>query len=80
MAIVEIKTGKTLKKEINAQAVDRLVELLAQARAGDITEFVAIYKVNGEYTHCWTGCDNLIELLGQLARMSHQMQKRMDAL
>lgn len=66
-------------KNYNQQAVEYLRELLARAEAGEIVEITCVSKlVAGEYEHCWTGCDNLHELVGQLERMKHLTLRRMD--
>lgn len=66
-------------KNYNQQAVDCLRELLASAEAGEIVEICCISKlIGGEYEHCWTGCTDLVELVGQLERMKHLTLRRMD--
>lgn len=68
-----------LVPKYNQQAVDILETLLEQAKRGDITEFVATTKWNdGCYTHCWTGCENLMELAGVLERQKLNTLRRMD--
>jgi hypothetical protein len=62
----------------NSQAVEFLTGLLEQAKAGELTEFNMVYKINGEYAHCWTGCSNLLELQGILHRCIHLTNLRMD--
>jgi hypothetical protein len=62
----------------NSQAVEFLTGLLEQAKNGELTEFNMVYKVNGEYAHCWTGCNNLLELQGILHRCIHLTNQRMD--
>jgi hypothetical protein len=63
----------------NSQVVEHLTDLLDRARAGEITELVCVYKVNSkEYEHCWSGCEDLHELVGRLERIKHLMLRRMD--
>lgn len=65
--------------KFNQQTVNLLEELLEQAKAGDITEMTATTKWgNGTYTHSWTGCDNLMELVGILERQKLATLRRMD--
>ncbi len=66
-------------KNYNQQAVEFLRELLARAEGGEIVEIICVSKlVGGEYEHCWTGCNNLYELVGQLECMKHVTLQRMD--
>jgi hypothetical protein len=66
-------------KKYNQQAIDSLRILLAQAETGEIKEFMAVSKLaSGEYEHCWTGCENLYELAGQLERMKYLTMERMN--
>jgi hypothetical protein len=63
----------------NQQAVEFLRELLARAEGGEIVEILCAVKLaRGEYEQCWTGCDNLHELVGQLERMKFLTLRRMD--
>ena len=65
--------------KFSQQTVSMLEELLAQAKAGDIIEVVATTKWgDGTYTHSWTGCDNLMELVGILERQKMATLRRMD--
>lgn len=68
----------TFKAQCNQQAVEHLETLLRQAKDGEISEFVMSYKRNNVYEHCWTGCENLVELLGMLTRLMYITQRRMD--
>lgn len=66
-------------KGYNQQAVDYLQTLVDQAKAGEILEIVCVSKLSdGQYEHCWTGCKDLHELVGQLARMQYLMIQRMN--
>jgi len=61
------------------QVVETLETLLDQAKRGEITELMATTKwKDGDYTHCWTGCDNLMELVGVLERQKLTALRRMD--
>jgi len=63
----------------NAQTVDLLTELLEQAKAGGITEMTVTTRCSdGTYTHSWTGCENLMELVGVLERQKLATLRRMD--
>lgn len=63
-----------------AQAVEYLERLLALARDGKIAEFVMIYKDPttrpAEWTHTWTGTENLHELIGALDVIKHRQLNR----
>jgi hypothetical protein len=64
----------------NGQVVDYLTELLERAKSGEITEMIVTAKLcDGTYDHCWTGCENLFELVGMLERQKMQTLRRMDA-
>jgi hypothetical protein len=76
--------GKVAKLQIvpkyNQQVVDVLTEMLELAQKGRITEFVGTAKYNdGTFDHCWTGCENLMELVGILERQKLATLRRMDA-
>ena len=63
----------------NKQAVDLLADLLESAKRGEIVEVVATLKCSdGTYDHSWTGCENLIELVGILERQKMNTLRRMD--
>lgn len=61
----------------NHQVVECLEELLARAKAGEITEIIATAKLgDGTYDHYWTGSTNLMELVGVLERQKLSMLSR----
>lgn len=63
----------------NGQAVDILADLLEMAKKGEITEVVYTAKCNdGSFDHGWTGCENLMELVGILERQKIATLRRMD--
>lgn len=66
-------------KSLNKQAVEYLRELLARAESGEIAEICCVTKLeNGKFEHCWTGCADLHELVGQMERMKFLTLRRMD--
>lgn len=70
---------KPVSDVICDQCVDSLSKLLEDAKKGDITEFMMVYKMkNGNFAHCWTGTEDLIKLVGHLSRMIYKCQERMD--
>lgn len=63
----------------NAQVVDHLTELLEEAKRGEIVEAICTAKrSDGSYDHSWTGCENLMELVGVLERQKLATLRRMD--
>jgi len=69
----------TVVSKYNAQAVEYLEQLLAEAKSGDIVEICCITKLrDGMYSHCWTGCEDLYQLVGYLERVKHLQLRRMD--
>ena len=65
----------------NADVVERLEGLLAEAKAGEILSIMFVADLKGSEVACgWTGCENLYSLAGQAARIQHLIQKRLDAL
>ena len=67
-------------KGYQQQCVEQLQELLSMAEHGQIKEVVVIYKTDVGYDHNWTGCDNMIELLGVLDRLKHLQHLRIDEI
>ena len=63
----------------NQQAVDYLTDLLARAQSGEVVEMIATVRTtDGMWDHCWTGCENLMELVGVLEREKLATLRRMD--
>lgn len=74
-----VRRLSVVPKKYNKQAIRYLEELLEQAKKGEIVEVVCVYKFdNGLFEHCYTGCDDLYLLIGQIERMKHVMLRRMD--
>ena len=67
-------------KGYSQQCIEQFQELLSMAEQGQILEAVVIYKTPIGYDHNWTGCDNMIELLGVLDRMKHLQHGRLDEM
>jgi len=66
-------------KGYNHQAVEYFEELLERAKAGEITEAMCCIKLTGgQYEHCYTGCEDLHELVGILERTKYLTLRRMD--
>jgi hypothetical protein len=75
--------GKVAKLQIvpkfNGQVVDILSQLLEEAKEGKITELICTAKCSdGSYDHSWSGCENLMELVGILERQKLSTLRRMD--
>lgn len=63
------------------QVVDHLELLLERAKAGEVLELVMGYKLkDGDLEYSFTGCDNLLELVGYLERLKSITILRMDHL
>lgn len=59
------------------RCVDLLEDLLAKAKAGEITEITAVYqKLDMTRMHTWTGCEDLYSLLGYVTAMQYTVQRR----
>lgn len=67
------------EKSYNRQTVEVLRELLKRAEAGEIREIVCHFAVSTkEYELSYTGCDDLIVLVGHLEKMKWRMLERMN--
>lgn len=58
-----ITSLKLASQRYNQQAIEYLTELLESAKQGRLTEFVMVYREDGEYAHAWTGCENLHDMI-----------------
>lgn len=71
--LVSIETG------YQKQVVEVLEELLATAKKGEIVSFIALTIHKGDsMQHWWSGCDNLLTLLGGATRLCHTISNRMN--
>lgn len=71
--MTEDRAPYQLHKRNNPTVVEYLEELLARAKDGEITEFVAIYSAltpEGlpEYETCWVGVSDRFKVAGLLLR------------
>jgi hypothetical protein len=65
----------------NADVVERLEQLLAQAKNGDVQSVLFLCDMRDNTIAAgWTGCENLYTLAGHAARVQHLIQKRIDQL
>ena len=55
-----------------------LEQQLERARAGDCMSVMVMIELPTEVVLDYSGCDNLLDLLGKVARLQHNIQKRMD--
>lgn len=74
-ANVRVIKDKGYDKQVTAV----LRELLTRAEAGEIHELVCSFAVSSkEYELIYTGCDNLVLLVGHLEKMKWRMLERMN--
>lgn len=71
MPVLELKTN------YNQQAVAELERLLEMAKAGEITELVAVYKTGLAFDFAWTGSDDLPGLIGWIETIKAKQIMRM---
>ncbi len=65
----------------NADVVEKLEGLLAQAKAGEVQSILFVCDMRDQTIAAgWTGCENLYLLAGHVARALHLIQKRIDQL
>jgi len=63
----------------NEEVVKKLRDLLAQAENGAIKSVMYLAdRFDQTFDVAWTGCDDLIAIAGQAARLQHYIQIRMD--
>lgn len=63
----------------NEEVIKKLRDLLAQAENGEIKSVMYLAdRFDQTFDVAWTGCDDLIALSGQAARLQHRIQVRMD--
>lgn len=60
----------------NGQVVEYLQNVLEEAKAGNVSEMVCMYKKNGQWNHTWTYADDLHSLIGALTVILHRQVKR----
>jgi hypothetical protein len=51
---------------------------LERARAGGCMSVTVIVEMPTEVSLDYSSCDNLLDLLGKITRLQHNVQKRMD--
>ena len=74
MAIISLSQG------YNKQVVDILEQYLQMAKQGQISEVILVYKQGAQYSHDWSGCDNLIELIGWIECIKQKQIERAQGL
>ena len=63
----------------NEEAVKMLRDLLQKAERGEIKSVLYFAeRFDQSFDVAWTGCDDLIQLSGQIARLQHRTQIRLD--
>lgn len=70
-----------IKPQVDAEVVERLEELLAEAKAGKIN-YVAYtaQRPTGRFTTGWIGaCVCRMEMIGQLSHLQHRLHAAIDA-
>jgi len=78
--LVKFPVAPPKVKETNIEAINFLAELLTEAKAGNLTHFIMMYRDDeGNYSQCYTGSNNLIEDAGMLTGMLHRVNIRMDS-
>lgn len=60
------------------QIVHVLEAALNRARAGGCMSVTVMIETPAEVSLDYSGCDNLLDLLGKVTRLQHNLQKRMD--
>lgn len=64
----------------NAQVVECLETMLAEARCGEIVSLIAVTELRGGLMGvAWTGCDDLFRFAGYASHLQHLIQRRIDA-
>lgn len=70
---------KPVERGYNAQVVEALEEMLAEAKAGRILSMMVVSEMTeGLFDARWSGTDDLYKLSGMAARMQHNIQRRID--
>jgi hypothetical protein len=61
------------------ESIVRVLEAaLERARGGDCMSVTVMIEAPTEVSLDYSGCDNLLDLLGKVTRLQHNLQKRMD--
>ncbi len=71
-------TLKILPRGYNLQVIEILESLLFDAKEGIIDSIVCCSRINGEWTHDHSGCNNLFEIVGVMDQMKHLQLKRIN--
>lgn len=72
---------RKIERGYNKQVVDILSGLLEEAKKGQISSVVVTFQLPGSdniWSHRWSGCDNLFELVGVLERQKFATLNRMS--
>jgi hypothetical protein len=64
---------------LNEEVVKTLRDLLVRAESGEIKSVMYLAdRFDQTFDVAWTGCDDLVVLAGQAARLQYRIQIRMD--
>lgn len=70
---------QTRPEKVAASVIERLEEVLAEARAGHVESVaVAVVNTDGTTSSCWSMTDNFPSLLGAVARLAHKLNVNQD--
>lgn len=76
MSVVEIKTRPVV---VVASVIERLEEILAEARAGKVVGVaIATVGLDGSIGAAWSETDNFPCLLGAIARLEYRVNVNQD--
>jgi hypothetical protein len=77
---------RIIEKGYNNQVIALLEETLTRAKSGEILQLLLVFESDGrnnkdkkhDFETCYTGCDNVAELVGHIEQLKRRMLKRMD--
>jgi hypothetical protein len=77
--IAEIRKVESITGRSVDEVIKGLRELLAAAERGEIKSVLWFAdRFDQTFDVGWTGCDDMVMLSGQIARLQHRVQRRMD--
>lgn len=77
--IAEIRKVESITGCDVEEVIKQLRELLAAAERGEIKSVLWFAdRFDQTFDVAWTGCDDLLGLSGQIARLQHRVQVRLD--
>jgi hypothetical protein len=78
MAVVELKTRPA---EVVATVIERLEEVLAEAREGKVVGVaIATINLDGSIGSMWSDTDQFPSLLGSVARLEYRLNHNQNVL